>query len=395
MLDLMPALLSWYPVASGQRCAVVTVVAASGSVPRPIGTSMLVSELGDTLGSLSGGCVEGAVVGMALETIEDGATRQERFGYTAADSFAVGLTCGGVLDVHIAPLHLPADRSLLGGTATAERGMALIRRLDGRGRRVVPVGNPLVFEPRESPNLLDLLDGRPELVLAATTQLVPLLRAGGTEILRLANQDACHGVGGESPDQEKPEPVTLLVQSQLPKPRMLIFGANDFGAALLPLGMHLGYHVTLCDARPAFLAQDRFAAADQQRGDWPHRYLAAEATAGRLDTRTVVCVLSHDPKFDIPLLNLALRLDLAYVGAIGSRQSQFQRAAHLADAGTSTAEVARLHSPIGLDLGAVTPAEVAISIAAEIVATRLAGKPARGRLKDGYGPIHHQEFLWT
>jgi len=166
-----------------------------------------------------------------------------------------------------------------------------------------------------------------------------------------------------------------------------VFGANDFGAALVPAAQLLGYHVTLCDARLAFAGQERFASAQEVVAEWPHRYLAAEAAAGRLDARTVVCVLTHDPKFDLPLLETALRLDLAYVGAMGSRRSHDQRMESLLASGVTPEEAARLHSPIGLDLGAVTPAEVAVSIAAELVASR--SRSARGlSLKHGSGPIH-------
>jgi xanthine dehydrogenase accessory factor len=152
--------------------------------------------------------------------------------------------------------------------------------------------------------------------------------------------------------------------------------------------------VTLCDARPAFAGQARFLAADHVVTDWPHRYLAAEAAAGRVDGRTVVCVLTHDPKFDIPLLETALGLGLAYVGAMGSRRSHRQRIDALLADGTPAEVLERLHSPIGLDLGAVTPAEVAVSITAEILASRvpasMAPHPASS-LRDGSGPIHHTE----
>jgi xanthine dehydrogenase accessory factor len=204
-------------------------------------------------------------------------------------------------------------------------------------------------------------------------------------MVRLAADTGCYSDAASG--RPVTAPVTLLVESRLPPARMLVFGANDFGAALLPAARLLGYHVTLCDARPAFAGQERFAPAHEVVTDWPHRYLAAEAAAGRLDARTVVCVLTHDPKFDLPLLETALRLDLAYVGAMGSRRSSAQRIEALLAAGVTPDEVERLHSPIGLDLGAVSPAEVAVSIVAELVAART--RSARGlSLKHGSGPIH-------
>jgi xanthine dehydrogenase accessory factor len=168
---------------------------------------------------------------------------------------------------------------------------------------------------------------------------------------------------------------------------MLVFGAIDFAAATARVGSFLGYRVTVCDARPVFATATRFPDADEVVTDWPHRYLAAEVTAGRVDDRTVVCVLTHDPKFDVPVLEQALRLDVAYVGAMGSRRTHEDRLARLVAAGVSEAELARLHSPIGLDLGSRTPEETAVSIAAEIVATRWSGT---GRaLTETTGRIHH------
>ena len=414
MLDLMPSLGAWQPAASGLRCAVATVVRTGGSVPRPLGTSMLVSEAGDVLGSLSGGCIEGAVVEAALGALRDGGRRLETFGYSAEDAFAVGLTCGGELEIHIEPLgphsgglQLPGLRALAGQDPAS--ALALVRRVDASGGGAVVVADPGTFQVAHSAELAALLgltdtaggpNGRPgatALMLAAAAQLEPLLRGGRTGLVRLAPPDGCPDGTAGGP---VPEPVTLLVESRLPPARLLIFGANDFGAALLPAATLLGYRVTVCDARPPFAGQDRFAAAEEVATAWPHRYLAAEAAAGRIDARTVVCVLTHDPKFDIPLLETALSLDLAYVGAMGSRRSHHQRAGSLLAAGVSAEDLARLHSPIGLDLGAVTPAEVAVSITAELVASRDRGAAhAAGlSLRDGSGPIHHQhhqEIPWT
>ncbi|OOP61372.1 xanthine dehydrogenase [Arthrobacter sp. SRS-W-1-2016] len=384
MLDLMPSLGTWRPAVSGQRCAVATIVAAGGSVPRPLGTSMLVSEHGDVLGSLSGGCVEGAVVEAALQAMHDGGSRLESFGYSAEDAFAVGLTCGGELEIHIQPIQSTSaaglDLALLNSAGGSS--LALIRRLDAAGGAVV-VPDPAGFSAAGSRELSALLGGDDAVIRAAAAQLEPLLHGGRAGLVRLAPAEGCSGSAAGA------EPLTLFVESRLPAARMLIFGANDFGAALLPAGKLLGYDVTLCDARPAFSSQVRFLAADRLVTDWPHRYLAAEAAAGRIDSRTVVCVLTHDPKFDIPLLETALDLDLAYVGAMGSRRSHRQRIDGLLDCGVPAEALERLHSPIGLDLGAVTPAEVAVSITAEILASR-APHPAsaRGSLKDGTGPIH-------
>ena len=440
MLDLMPSLREWQPAVSGRRCAVATVVGAGGSVPRPLGTSMLVSEAGDVLGSLSGGCVEGAVVEAALAAMHDGGTRREFFGYSAEDAFAVGLTCGGELEVHIEPLgtapgglRLENLRALAGnGPASA---LALIRRVDANGGGAVVIPDPANFSMeqsvRQSAELAALLRV-PELstraaaglLRAAAAQLEPLLRGGRTGLVLLAPPEGClsgtdvpqnAGTGTGTVPATSPEPITLLVESRLPPARLLIFGANDFGAALLPAAQLLGYHVTLGDARPAFASQSRFAGADQVVTAWPHRYLAEEAAAGRIDSRTVACVLTHDPKFDIPLLQTALGLDLAYVGAMGSRRSHRQRVDSLLAAGASAEDLSRLHSPIGLDLGAATPAEVAVSITAELVASRSRGAGASvqaASLKDGTGPLHgagplhtgttqnvntaqHQETPWT
>jgi xanthine dehydrogenase accessory factor len=164
---------------------------------------------------------------------------------------------------------------------------------------------------------------------------------------------------------------------------MIVFGAIDFASALVRVGKFLGYHVTVCDARPVFATKARFPEADEIVVDWPHRYL--ESTD--VDGRTVLCVLTHDAKFDVPLLELALRLPVAYIGAMGSRRTHEDRNARLREVGVTELELARLRSPIGLDLGARTPEETALSIGAEIVANRRGGSGVS--LTGAHTPIHH------
>ncbi|MGX9899893.1 XdhC family protein [Arthrobacter sp. SA17] len=420
MLNLLPSVRDWQPAVSGQPCAVATVVGASGSVPRPVGTSMIVSAAGEVLGSLSGGCVEGAVVEAALRILHDGGTHRESFGYSAEDAFAAGLTCGGRLDVHIEQFEFGPSGPLwmqLREPRTQDRAaLALIRRLDRNGKDAVVINDPAHFSVTASAEiaaLLDLIPSQHSALQAAAAQLEPLLRGGRSGLVRLAPQEGCLPASGQTmpaagqnlpiAGHPVPEPVTLLVESRLPQARMLIFGANDFSAALLPAARLLDYHVTVCDAREVFSRQERFAEADEVMTDWPHRYLAAEVEAGRIDARTAVCVLTHDPKFDVPLLAAALQLELAYVGAMGSRLSHRRRVESLLAEGVAPESLWRLHSPIGLDLGAVTPAEVAVAITSELVATLNRGKHAMvASLKDGAGPLHRQaghatsvEGAWT
>jgi xanthine dehydrogenase accessory factor len=165
---------------------------------------------------------------------------------------------------------------------------------------------------------------------------------------------------------------------------MLVFGAIDFAAAVARIGRYLGYRVTVCDARPVFATEKRFPDADEVVCEWPHEYLART----KVDERTVITVLTHDPKFDVPLLEVALRTPAAYVGAMGSRRTHDDRIARLRENGMTDADLARLRSPIGLDLGARTPEETAVSIAAEIISLRWGGT---GRpLGETSGEIHRE-----
>ena len=179
----------------------------------------------------------------------------------------------------------------------------------------------------------------------------------------------------------------MFVESFAPPPRMIVFGAIDFAAAVAKMGNFLGYRVTVCDARPVFATASRFPGANEVVVEWPHRYLAAEAAAGRIDARTVITVLTHDPKFDVPVLEVALRLpEVGYIGAMGSRRTHDDRLERLREAGLTEAELARMSSPIGLDLGARTPEETAVSIAAEMIAQHWGGGGVR--LAEREGPIH-------
>jgi xanthine dehydrogenase accessory factor len=188
--------------------------------------------------------------------------------------------------------------------------------------------------------------------------------------------------------QRRGEGMDVFVNALDPPPRMLVFGAIDFAAAMARMGVFLGYHVTVCDARPVFATKSRFPDAHEVVVNWPHRYLKTEAEAGRIDPRTVITVLTHDPKFDVPVLVEALKLDLAYVGAMGSRKTHNDRARRLREAGVTDEQMKKIASPIGLDLGARTPEETAVSIAAEVISLRWGGGATRTRLADAEGPIH-------
>jgi xanthine dehydrogenase accessory factor len=192
-----------------------------------------------------------------------------------------------------------------------------------------------------------------------------------------------YGVDG----QRRGEGLSVFVESFAPPPRMIVFGAIDFAAAVARIGSFLGFRVTVCDARPVFATASRFPGANEVVVEWPHRYLQAEAEAGRIDARTALCVLTHDPKFDVPLLEVgAAPAEVAYIGAMGSRRTHEDRLERLRERGITDAEIARMSSPIGLDLGARTPEETAVSIAAEMIAKHWGGGGAP--LAQREGPIH-------
>jgi xanthine dehydrogenase accessory factor len=366
--EVLPELLEWWR--AGETVGVGTVVATFQSAPRPPGASMLVGPDESAVGSVSGGCVEGAVYELAQSVVESGAPVLERYGVSDDDAFAVGLTCGGILDVFVEKVSRETFPELEEVAADIEAGRPVALATVIEHPDPSWLGRRIVVRP-DTPAVSTL--GSPRADAAVHDDALGLLASG-------SNATLTYGPDGE----RRGEGMRVFVWGFAPKPRMLVFGAIDFAAAVAKVGSFLGYHVTVCDARPVFATHSRFPEADEVVVDWPHRYLAAEAEAGRVDGRTVITVLTHDPKFDVPLLEVALRLpDVAYVGAMGSRRTHEDRLARLREAGVDDKEIERLSSPIGLDLGARTPEETAISIAAEIVAGRWGGSGERLAAVDG------------
>ncbi|MFE6802342.1 XdhC family protein [Streptomyces sp. NPDC057696] len=376
MLDIAEELHRW--VEQGRDFAVATVVAVGGSAPRQPGAALAVDSDGTAIGSVSGGCVEGAVYELCQQALEDGETVLERFGYSDDDAFAVGLTCGGIIDILVTPVRAdtPGREVLAAALSAAARGRAAAVARITQGPAELMGRAILVRDDSDSDggfagDYEGSLGGHPELDRTAAGEARALLDAGRTGTVEIGESGSRCG-----------QPLTLLVESSVPPPRMIVFGAIDFAAALVRIGKFLGYHVTVCDARPVFATPARFPDADDIVVEWPHKYL--ERT--RTDGRTVLCVLTHDAKFDVPLLQLALRLPVAYVGAMGSRRTHLDRNERLRDVGVTELELARLRSPIGLDLGARTPEETALSIASEIVANRRGGSGVA--LTGAHTPIH-------
>ena len=375
MRDVLPELMQWWR--AGDAVGVGTVVATFRSAPRPAGASMLVGPDGEAVGSVSGGCVEGAVYELGQAVVASGAPVLQRYGVSDDDAFAVGLTCGGILDVFVETVSQETFPELgeVSDDIEAGRPVAVATVIDHPDPAWV--GRRLVVRPEDADRMPTGSLGSARADAAVADDARGLLAAGRTETLT-------YGPDGE----RRGEGLRVFVAAYAPRPRMLVFGAIDFAAAVAHVGAFLGYQVTVCDARPVFATASRFPAADEVVVEWPHRYLAAEVEAGRVDGRAVVCVLTHDPKFDVPLLEVALRMpDVAYVGAMGSRRTHDDRLDRLREAGLTDAELSRLSSPIGLDLGARTPEETAVSIAAEIVALQWGG--GGKRLQETGGSIHH------
>ena len=390
MRDILSRITKWWE--AGESFGLATVTRTYRSAPRDPGAALAVSAADghEVVGSVSGGCVEGAVYELSLEVCQTGVPVAQTYGVSDDDAFAVGLTCGGIIDLFVERVEAASFPELGEISAAVERGepVAVATLIAGPGqlgaRRVIwaasagdtgagdtGAGDTAAGADGWHSGASGTL-GSARLDAAVDDDVRGMLAQGLTGVRR-------YGASGERLGDE----LSVFVNSFAPAPRMLVFGAIDFAAAVARVGKFLGYHVTVCDARQVFATASRFPDADQVVVDWPHRYLAGLD----VDTRTVICVLTHDPKFDVPLLEVALRTPAGYIGAMGSRRTHDDRLARLRELGLTEAELSRLRSPIGLDLGARTPEETSVSIAAELIQLRWGGTGQA--LTNTEGRIHH------
>ncbi|MGH9039727.1 MAG: XdhC family protein [Acidimicrobiia bacterium] len=362
MKELLDELARWR--AAGKRAALARVVDIEGSAPRDPGAAMAVNEDGEVIGSVSGGCVEGAVLTEGLSVLRRGEPKLVTYGIADEDAFAVGLTCGGTIHVFIDPPDATGE-AIEVALRTGEPAVlaTIIEGVNAGAKLLVRTGAASIGTL-----------GDPDLDRVVARDALGELEAGRTGVRH-------YGLHGEA---RREEGVAVFIESFAPPPRMVIFGAIDFTAALARLAALLGYHVTVCDARPVFATPARFPMADEVVVDWPDRYLGR--IGAELGPRDAVCVLTHDPKFDLPAIQAALETRVGYLGAMGSRRTHTQRADRLREAGVDEAGIARVMAPVGLDIGSRTPEETAVAICAEIIAVRT-GRAAPS-LRDAEGPIH-------
>jgi xanthine dehydrogenase accessory factor len=336
MREVLPEIDRWH--AEGQGVALATVVKVWGSAPRGVGAKMAVSGSGQIAGSVSGGCVEGAVVEAAGRVLAEGTARRLRFGVTDETAWSVGLSCGGEIEILVERWE---RGSVLDELAAAVRGgrlaaVATVLTADGAGPRCLLRADGAAGGSLGSAERDGALEAQGKKVLSS---------------LRATRIDLADG--GE-----------LLVDVIAPPRKLVIVGAVHTAVALVALAREVGFRTYVVDPRGVFATPERFVRADRLIASWP-----AEAFPEiGLDEATAVAVLAHDLKLDVPALQLALASPVPYVGVLGSRKTQAKRLAALREAGVAEADLARLHSPIGLDLGGRSPEEIALAILAEVVA---------------------------
>lgn len=334
MREILSELDRWR--ARGDRVAMARVVATRRSAPRPVGSKLIVSETGELAGSVSGGCVESEVVEAAREVLAGGEPRLVTFGISDDMALSVGLPCGGEIDVWIDE----PEPELLGRLAD-------VARSEERA----------VF-------FVDLDDGSERLVLDSDNDVADeLIRSGHSKVVELHGRRVFADIFG-------------------PPPRLFVYGAVDTADALCAAARAIGWRAIVADARSRFATRERLPNADEIIVAWPEEALAQVAP----DHTTAIVVLTHDDKFDLPLLTGALATEAYYIGALGSRRNQERRRERLLEAGVDETDLERINGPAGLDIGAHTPAETAVSMLAEIMAVR-AGREG-GRLRDSSGRIH-------
>ncbi|AZZ83259.1 XshC-Cox1 family protein [Gordonia sp. CNJ-863] len=369
MRDILPDLLTVLGRPDARPVALCRVIATSGSAPREVGASMVVTHDDTVIGSVSGGCVESALVHTAQQVLEDGLAVVEQFGIEDPRDPAPGLTCGGQIDVAVERIEPTPER------------LGQLRRLADALAADEPIA------------VATTLNAHPDWYVATETSRPPwrrldhdvadMLDTGRTGVIGL---DDCEATDPAAPTEDRPR---TFVQTFAPPARLILVGANDFVRALSSLGSTLGMRVTVVDARPVFATPERFPDADEVIVGWPDRYLADQIRDREVRSTTALCVMTHDTKFDVPTLRTALQAPtLGFIGALGSRRTADDRNRRLREEGVDEAQLARLRSPLGLDLGGHTPAEVAVAIAAQIIAERHGAQASP--LHEGSGPIHRR-----
>lgn len=343
----------------GERIALATVVRMRGSAPRPPGARLWVTASGKITGSVSGGCVESDVVERARQVLETGTPALVTYGIADETGFEVGLSCGGSIDVLIEPFDKSGPWEALRQALTAQRPAALAVCVSPEhlmGRAVA------LCDGCEAAGSIDAaLDG------TIAERARALMKQGGTRILSLP----CDGAE-----------ASIFVEAFAPQLRLYVLGATHTAVALCRLAKSLGFWVRVLDARSVFATPERFPDADEIVHGWPDEVLGSDD----LDDYAYVVILTHDPKFDLPALTRALRSRVRYIGIIGSRGTHERRRQRLLEDGFTVAELDRVRAPIGLDIGARTPEEIALSILAEMLAVR-SGRDGHA-LRDRRAPIH-------
>lgn len=353
--------LDW--LGEGRRVVAATLVETIGSAPLDPGAVMLVDDHGRIEGSVTGGCVEAALVEEAQGILAGAPPRVATYGISDQQAADVGLMCGGTVRVFVAELLAREPLEAVVAGLAEDRPVALATLLDGAA-----AGRQMAVTPDAAVGGL----GHTELLDAnVAREARGYLDEGRSAVRR-------YGTGGETIGGE----LRVAVHAFASRPRMVIFGAIDFSAALARMATQIGYRVTIVDARPAFAHSPRFHEHAEVVVAWPDAY-TPDAPLG---PRDAVLVFTHDPKFDEPALLTALQSGAGYIGALGSRHTHADREQRLRSAGISDADLQRISSPCGLDVGARTPSETAVAILGEILALRC-GR-AGGRLTEGSGPIH-------
>jgi xanthine dehydrogenase accessory factor len=334
-------------LAAGQRVALATVVSVVGSAPRDVAAVMAVAEDGEVAGSVSGGCVEPAVIEEGLRAIRTGRSKLLQFGISEAQNVErIGLSCGGEIRVFVE--RMQGLEPLLDALRT-EQPIARALVISAQGEAVDAVGRSLLVGDQGK---LQGDVGIVELAERVASDARDLLRGGNsfTRAYTLASGDQ----------------VEVFIAAYAPPPTLVIVGAGHISIPLTKMAKVLGYRVVVADARATFATRERFPEADELFVEWPDEAMARLP----LTSATAVAVLTHDDKFDVPALKAALKSPAGYVGAIGSRGTREQRDVRLRESGVTDEEIARIHGPIGLSIGARSPEEIALAILAEVVATR-------------------------